>query len=153
VQLLLASGADPNLQNRYGARPLFNSANLDVAKTLVAAGADIHATDITSQNVLAHTWKDIEMFRFFLECGVDPNLADYTGDTPLHHASSANSERALVELLLQFGAATVEKVNLDGYTPVQIAMDLNNWEVVKILEPLVQNPDLRADIDDWSRGY
>ncbi|KAJ7897364.1 ankyrin repeat-containing domain protein [Mycena olivaceomarginata] len=154
VQLLLASGADPNLQNRYGARPLFNSANLDVAKTLVAAGADIHATDITSQNVLAHTWKDIEMFRFFLECGVDPNLADYiTGDTPLHHASSANSESALVELLLQFGAATVEKVNLDGYTPVHIAMDLNNWEVVKILEPLVQNPDLRADIDDWSRGY
>ncbi|KAJ7805206.1 ankyrin repeat-containing domain protein [Mycena olivaceomarginata] len=92
--------------------PLFNSADLDVAKTLVAAGADIHATDITSRNVLAHTWKNIEMFRFFLERGVDPNLADYTGNTPLHRASSGNSKSALVELLLQFGAATVEKANL-----------------------------------------
>jgi ankyrin repeat protein len=152
VQLLLASGADPNLQNRYGARPLFKSSNLDVAKTLVAAGADIHATDITSRNVLAHTRKNTEMFRFFLKRGVDPNLADYTGNTPLHHASSGNSESELVELLLQFGAATVEKANLDGYTPVHIAMDQNNWEVVKILEPLVQNPDLRAEIEAWSRG-
>jgi ankyrin repeat protein len=152
VQLLLASGADSNLQHRYGARPLFHSANLDVAKTLVAAGADIHATDITSRNVLAHTWKNIEMFRFFLERGVDPNLADYTGNTPLHRASSGNSKSALVELLLHFGAATVEKANLDGHTPVHIAMDENNWEVVKILEPLVQNPDLRAEIEAWSRG-
>jgi ankyrin repeat protein len=152
VRLLLASGADSNLQHRYGARPLFHSANLDIAKTLVAAGADIHATDITSRNVLAHTWKNIEMFRFFLECGVDPNLADYTGNTPLHRASSGNSKSALVELLLQFGAATVEKANLDGHTPVHIAMDENKWEVVKILEPLVQNLDLRAEIEAWSRG-
>jgi ankyrin repeat protein len=67
--------------------------------------------------------------------------------------NNAESARALVELLLQFGAATVEKANVFGVTPVHMAMDENKWEVVKILEPLVQNPDLRAEIDARNPGF
>ncbi|KAJ7897360.1 ankyrin repeat-containing domain protein [Mycena olivaceomarginata] len=157
VQLLLASGADPNLGTRDRSRPLFNAAraaNLDVARALITAGANIHATDRRLRNVLAYlAEKNVgKMSRFFLERGVDPNHEDEDGETPLHHACSmhnAGSARALVELLLEFGAATVEKASTYGITPVHMAMHEDNWEIVKILEPLVQNPKLRAEIDAW----
>ncbi|KAJ7808547.1 ankyrin repeat-containing domain protein, partial [Mycena olivaceomarginata] len=78
VQLLLASGADPNLRTRDGSRPLFNAAravNLDVARALITAGANIHATGRRLRNVLAYlAEKNVgKMSRFFLERGVDPN--------------------------------------------------------------------------------
>ncbi|KAJ7805208.1 ankyrin repeat-containing domain protein [Mycena olivaceomarginata] len=92
VQLLLASGADPNLQTRNGSRPLFNAANLDVARALITAGADIHATDLRSRNVLPYfAGKNVEISRLFLERGVDPNLEDELRETPLHYACSMNN--------------------------------------------------------------
>ncbi|KAJ7361292.1 ankyrin repeat-containing domain protein [Mycena albidolilacea] len=153
VQFLLASGADPNLKSQHRSTPIFHAANLDVAQALVAAGADIHTTDAMSQNVLYI--ENIEFLCFFLERGVDSNIDDSIGNTPLHFACSVynpDNAKALVELLLQFGAATVEKANRDGHTPVHVAMDENHSEVVKVLEPFVRSPDLRAEIDAWSQG-
>ncbi|KAJ7361289.1 ankyrin repeat-containing domain protein [Mycena albidolilacea] len=132
VQFLLAFGADPNLKTQHGSTPIFHAADLDVAQALVAAGADIHTTDAMSQNV-----------------------HDSIGNTPLHFACSAynpDNAKALVELLLQFGAATVEKANRDGHAPVHVAMNENYSEVVKVLEPFVQGSNLRAEIDAWSQG-
>jgi ankyrin repeat protein len=93
--------------------------------------------------------KSVEMLRFFLEHGVDPNHEDVLGQTPLHHACHYYHAAATVECLLQFGATTVEKANHYGRTPVDVAMRPGNWEVVKILQPLVQNPDLKAKIARW----
>jgi ankyrin repeat protein len=117
VQFLLASGADQNLKSQHRSTPIFHAANLDVAQALVAAGADIHTTDAMSQNVLYI--ENIEFLRFFLERGVDSNVHDSIGNTPLHFACSVynpDNAKALVELLLQFGVATVEKANRDGHT-------------------------------------
>ncbi|KAF8204145.1 ankyrin repeat-containing domain protein, partial [Mycena galopus ATCC 62051] len=79
VQLLLASGADPD-------SGLFHVANINVAEVLLAAGADPNAKDHNSANVLAHKLEDIELLRFFLERGVNLNNEDYLGNTPLHLA-------------------------------------------------------------------
>ncbi|KAF8208142.1 ankyrin repeat-containing domain protein [Mycena galopus ATCC 62051] len=153
VQLLLASGADPNLWDRHGKPLLFSTSDIDVARTLYAAGTNIHAEDGHASNVLPHV-RTIELLRFFLECGVDPNHEDDTGCTPLHRCiSTAEFSKAAIELLLQFGAVTVEKPDVWGRTPVDLAIARGRrfLEVVEIFEPLVQNPDLRAKIAAFRR--
>ncbi|KAF8204472.1 ankyrin repeat-containing domain protein [Mycena galopus ATCC 62051] len=152
VQLLLASGADPNLRTVYGSLPLFKASDINVLRALLVAGADIHATDSSSGSVLAYKSTNIELLRFFLEHGIDPNHEDDDGETPLHYIcrdGTAELCEALVELLLQFGATTVEKADLTGFTPLDIAMRKGYSEVVKIFEPLVQSPELRSKIAAW----
>jgi ankyrin repeat protein len=151
VQLLLASGADPDMRAQYGTPPLFIAADLDIVRALLAAGVNIHAKDTSSVNVLSSV-ESVEMLRFFLEHGVDPNNEDDFGRTPLHYACSTNVT-APVKLLLQFGAATVEKADTAGHTPVVLAMRGACLEVVKVLQPFVQNPDLKAKIARWWKTW
>ncbi|KAJ7361103.1 ankyrin repeat-containing domain protein [Mycena albidolilacea] len=151
IKFLLASGADPNLSPSGSRVPLLNTTNLKILRALVAAGANIHAQNNHSQNVLGFLidyGTDVKIPRFFLERGVDPNHEDDFGWTPLHYACQRNVT-APVELLLQFGAATVERPDDDGHTPVDIAMRTASSEVVKILQSFVQNPDLEAKIARW----
>jgi ankyrin repeat protein len=153
VQLLLASGAQPNLHAET-AIPLFNAVgidNMDIVRALLAGGADIHVRDRALRNVLTQC-RSVDLLRFFLERGVDPNAEDRRGQSMLHHACKnldAKFAKASVELVLQFGATTVNKVDLRQLTPVDHAMSQSHPEVVKILEPLVRNPDLRAKIAMW----
>jgi hypothetical protein len=54
---------------------------------------------------------------------------------------------AAVELLLRFGAAaTVEKPGQGGLTPVDLAIARGDTEILELLEPLVQDPDLKRKI-------
>ncbi|KAF8204473.1 ankyrin repeat-containing domain protein [Mycena galopus ATCC 62051] len=152
VQLLLASGADPNIRGKHGIVPLFNASNIDVAQALLGAGANINAKDNSWRNVLGYfmgkDYRDVEMVRFFLERGVDPNNGDVPG---LHLAcSQANPAiaKASVELLLQFGAR-VEQVDWKGRTPVDIAMTRDPKTflgIVEVLRSSVRNPVLRFKI-------
>jgi ankyrin repeat protein len=156
VQLLLASGADPNLHIAYGLIPLFVAANIDIVRALVAGGADVCGTISTKESRNLAFIDNTEILRFFLERGVDPDHADNFGWTPLHSAclseKGADDAKARVELLLQFGAKTVEKAERNGDTPVDYAMKKNYWEVVKTLEPLVQDPELKLRIARWWEG-
>ncbi|KAF8204471.1 ankyrin repeat-containing domain protein [Mycena galopus ATCC 62051] len=146
VQLLLASGADPNLSI-----PLFRAAYcryLDIAQALVEGGADINARDREQRTVLTHC-TNVELLRFFLERGVDPNTEDRTGRTALHHFCAIwNAQKAPVELLIQFGAA-VDKTDGGGHTAMDFAMSAGFSEIVKLLEPLFQSPSLRSKVATW----
>ncbi|KAJ7242549.1 ankyrin repeat-containing domain protein [Mycena haematopus] len=119
VQLLLASGADPNRSGNTGVVPLFRAAtfrSIDIAQALLAAGAKVDAQDNESQNVLFYIDENIDMLRFFLECGADPNHRDNFGRTPLRHWLNwyTKVSKLSVELLLQFGAATTEETDNEG---------------------------------------
>ncbi|KAF8204143.1 ankyrin repeat-containing domain protein [Mycena galopus ATCC 62051] len=153
VQLLLASGADPNLHNNDSTIPLFTAVrteNMAIVQALVDAGADIHVQNAGLFNVISYCGS-IEFIHFFLERGVDPNSEDTTGYTALHDACMEwrrpDFARASVELLCQFGAAP-DKTNLDGKTPLDLAMSYGLSDVVAILEPLVQG----HDVEDITSG-
>ncbi|KAF8204363.1 ankyrin repeat-containing domain protein, partial [Mycena galopus ATCC 62051] len=75
VQFLLASGADPNTHRQPSCVPLLNARNTDVAKALLLAGASLHAKDGNGRNAVTVqiVGANLEMLRFFLERGVDPN--------------------------------------------------------------------------------
>jgi ankyrin repeat protein len=155
VQFFLAAGADPNLQTNNDYIPLFNATrnqNVEIVQALLAAGADIHVQNRNSLNVLG-CCGTVELLLFFLERGVDPNLQDRSGETPLHRAcgeEEAEFAMASVELLLQFGAAaTVETASRRGLTPVDIAIAEGYTEILELLEPVVQSPDLKRKIAAW----
>ncbi|KAJ6578779.1 ankyrin repeat-containing domain protein [Mycena vulgaris] len=151
-QYLISQGAAINfLDDGFGGTPLYCAArtgNLEIA--LLDAGADIHVKDCYSRSVLHNV--GVELLRFFLERGVDPNLKNTFGRTPAHDACdmiNAEIAKASVELLLQFGAGPVDEANQRGVAVVDLAMRSRHTEIVKILEPLVQNPNLQAKIAKW----
>ncbi|KAF8204167.1 ankyrin repeat-containing domain protein [Mycena galopus ATCC 62051] len=148
VQFLLALGADPNAPSTRDATvPLMavtRCNDIAVVRALVDRGAEMG-------NVLRHC-PTIELLRFFLKRGADPNVEYDRGYTALHAAcmkTDAESAKTSVALLLQFGATTVEKANRNGLTPVDIAIGRGYTDTVKVLEPLVQNPDLKLKIATW----
>jgi ankyrin repeat protein len=81
-----------------------------------------------------------------------PNHEDGLEQTPLHWACQTedglDAANASVELL-QFGATTVKKADCHNRTPVELAMGCGFSEAVKILEPLVHDPDLKLKITTW----
>ncbi|KAF7366424.1 ANK-REP-REGION domain-containing protein [Mycena sanguinolenta] len=151
MRVLLAAGADPNLGGKYGIVPLFKAENVPAVQALLDAGARIHATDNAGCNVLMHrVLQNIQLLRFLLERGVDPNHADDSGWTPLHYACEEQEAGvAAIELLIQFGATTMEKADAGGLTPVSLAMQRGRIEVVRLFEPLIQDPVLKAKMAKW----
>ncbi|KAF8129416.1 ankyrin repeat-containing domain protein [Mycena galopus ATCC 62051] len=114
---------------------------------LISAGADIHAKDAQHRSVLTY----FEVLRFYLECGVDPDIEDNCAQTALHYACAKLSwtGNVAVRILLEFGATTVEKTDHESCTPVDIAMRWGGSDVVKMLEPLVQDSELEDRISKW----
>ncbi|KAJ6520439.1 ankyrin repeat-containing domain protein [Mycena sanguinolenta] len=157
VQLLLESGADPNLGDWSGRVPLFNASSVAVTQALLDGGASIHARDIHSNNVVVYRFANripnIKLLRFLLERRVDPNHRGATGQTSLHyacHTYDAETAKASVELLLEFGAVA-DIADTRGRTSVDIAMRRGLVEVVRVFEPFVQNPDLKLKVATWLR--
>ncbi|KAF8127081.1 ankyrin repeat-containing domain protein [Mycena galopus ATCC 62051] len=139
VQFLLALGADPNVHsNRDTTVPLIAATrgnHVAIVQALVDGGAKMG-------NVLRHC-PTVELLRFFLERGADPNAVYHQGCTALHMAcmiADAKFAKASVELLLQFGATTVEKADRKGLTPVDVAIDSGYIDIVKLFEPLSRIP-------------
>ncbi|KAJ7157212.1 ankyrin repeat-containing domain protein [Mycena filopes] len=153
VRLFLASGAQPNLHDGSYI-PVFAAAraqSMDVVRALVAAGADVHVRNHALQSVLFQ-FTNIDILRFLLESGVDPNLEDRAEKTALFYACRHRDEQVAytaVELLLQFGAVARDTSTHKERTAVDLAMALDRPEIVRILEPLVQNIALKSRILNW----
>ena len=156
------------------------SGDRDSLQKLLAAGVDIDAIDEGWGTALhqAVLLSDVNAVKLLLECGADTDKCEYRnifGDTPLHAATSLDSDNAatIVELLLSYGAnANTKGVSYihqgkradfpGGYTPLHNAAGvirdneseeedseaISNIEVVKLL--LAHGADANA-ID--AKGY
>ena len=99
--------------------------HLEAVRTLIAAGANIHAAATNAFKVqtihAAVASRNIEIVRVVLEAGADPNAAQQHGFRPIHEAGN-NGNRELAELLMQHGAAPALK-NDQGKTAVDLARE------------------------------
>lgn len=101
VKGLLASGADPSLENRRGAQPLH------------------YAADGIPDNEDWNPAHQIAVIRMLVHAGADPNARDKNGATPLHRAVRTRFSKPVRELLK--AGADPNSRNKSGSTPRKLA--------------------------------
>ena len=119
----LASAYSPDGFPAVGLAAFFG--HLEAARTLIAAGANIHAAATNAFKVqaihAAVASRNLDIVRAVLEAGADPNAAQQQGFRPIHEAGN-HGNRDLAELLMRYGADPSLK-NDDGKTAISIARE------------------------------
>ncbi|WP_341761083.1 ankyrin repeat domain-containing protein [Candidatus Tisiphia endosymbiont of Thecophora atra] len=103
VKLLLDTGAELNIPNRYGRTPLHDAAEkgyVDIVELLLNKGAKINAQDNDCNTPLhwAASFVRVNIVELLLDKGADLNIPNRYGRTPLHDAEK-NGKTNIVELL------------------------------------------------------
>lgn len=143
---LIRQGADINIKSNDGATALILACGCseDIAKQMLEKGADIHAlTDkgngVFTQCTLMGLKREIVSYKFaeyLLAQGADIDEANttswYKGYTPLFWAVSSGDEK-LVSFLVKNGA-NVNAIAVEDKTPLSIATEAGNENIVKILK-------------------
>lgn len=118
LRILLACHFDIEALNDEGETPLLYAASRGHAscmQLLIDAGADVHTVNAAGAGIL-HLAYLAPCIRLGLGAGLDPNLRDGVGATPLHRAASSLSVEA-VRLLIAAGAA-LDAQDAEGNTPL-----------------------------------
>jgi ankyrin repeat protein len=130
----LASAYSPDGFPAVGLAAFFG--HLEAVRTLIAAGANIHAAATNSFKVqaihAAVASKNLEIVRTVLEAGADPNAAQQQGFRPIHEAGN-NGNRDLAELLMRYGADP-SLANDDGKTAISLAREKGHADFAVWLE-------------------
>ena len=137
ASLLIDKGADVNKLNKNNKSPLclaigWNS--MDIIKKLIEKGVDAKKALFSGHRSAIMECiekKNIEMFTYFVNLGVDINMPDEDGKTPLHEAVCWD-RMDMVKVLIENGALRNVK---DRYhrVPFHYAVMHNQIEMVKYL--------------------
>lgn len=154
VRILLEADADHEISTIIHGTPLGSAVaygSLDVCEILLKKGAN-PSHELIEPPLLCwatrpgHMKHRFEIVKLLVEKGVNLNVSDKNGETPLHLAcwSEGPDKLSTVEYLLLQGA----EVNLrgrNGYTPLHIAIIQND---VRLLQLLLSQRQLELEI--WS---
>lgn len=136
-------GLDVNSKDNEG-NNAFNYAakggNIEVMNALIEKGIDYKSKNnlggnailVASQGIRGATPK-LETFKFLVEKGVDPNVVNKNGETPLILLSGRNQDAALIQYFLEKGV-DANQTNAEGNNALINAAAGNTLEIVKILE-------------------
>jgi len=133
---LLEAGANPN-----DGESLYHStehADLACVKLLLEHGATPKDANVL-KHMLDH--EDREGLQLLLAAGADPNEVNARGETALHWAIWRGRSVAVIEALLDAGAA-LQARRKDGRTPYALAVQSGQTAVAKLLETRGANTEL-----------
>ena len=143
VKLLVEHGSDVNARTKQQRTPLLVAASypgdVEVLQFLLSKGADIHAKDRFGTHALARavTYADVDVVRFLVEHGCDPNEPGYGGSRVLlyqrHHQES-------IEYLMSKGLKI----------PPDAMVAAAHWEPTDLLERWIEKG---ADVNAQSLPY
>ena len=143
VKLLLDHEAEVNLIDMYDVSSLYiasKKGNIKVVKALLERGAQVDLRDWKGRSPLYIASKkgNVDVVKMLLEHGAQVDLGDWRGRSPLFVASAD-----VAKLLLQFGAQVhmVDKFSLTS--PLHVASEKGNVEVVSLLLKHGTRVDLR----------
>ncbi|KAF3927190.1 Ankyrin-3 [Dactylellina cionopaga] len=137
--LLLDNNADPTAETLGGNTALHLAAfygHTTIAQMLLDGGADIHARAADGKTVLhsavARGLANEAVVKLLLGKGVEVDLGDNLGRTPLSCAAEGGHER-IVQLLLTNGKLDCNSGDHYGATPLSLAARLGHSAVVELL--------------------
>lgn len=163
VEFLLKSGAKTRYENGKSA-PLHVTSNLEIAKILIANGADVNARDEIQSTPLHYAATDINgtlLVQLFIENRADPSTHDapptstssgahykssHHGDvisgrsTPLHCACACGA-LANAETLLEKGGADVAARDFHKNTPLHVACKMGYSAIAQMLTSHGADPE------------
>lgn len=139
AEALLNAGANPDNRNNYDLQTMLHrTRDPKIVELLLSKKSNPHLQDHKFRNSL-HTSllvenfgeNDFEKISQLLEAGVDPNVKDYRGNTPLHYTDNLKDRDNLkvTELLLGYGPNLSIK-NDQGQTILDVT---KNPEKAKLL--------------------
>ncbi len=138
----LSDGADPNIQNGRGMRPLLWAAlrgHLEVVEYLLDHGADIHKTNTAEWTAIMEGAMEghLEVVKLLIERGADVNARTFVSGTALMF-SSGNGHIEVVKVLIENCADKSIEIDGsdgdDGKTALDYARQYGRREVAEFLE-------------------
>lgn len=137
IKLLLKKGANVNQKDIFYHNALWYacfSNRLEVFSLLYEAGIELTTINVVcTQDILFCACEkcDEKIVEFLLKLGMDANITDFFGNTPLFIACQKN-KLGVVKVLLEYGAITNVK-NFFGETPILVATVNNHRRIVEYL--------------------
>ena len=138
INVLLKSGADPNMIDKSGAtwtnHAIDGDHSIETLQAVLAHVGDAYATD-------NHNFIDIMLARKngsgnaiigLLKTGTDPNVADYEGDTCLHNAVLKLCSREALQAIIDLGV-DVNITNKHNQTALILAIMIRNEDAMTVL--------------------
>lgn len=124
----------------------------EIVRLLIEAGANIEVLDNDGKRPLhfAAEWGTVKTVKALLEAGADPNVCDANGLTPLHGAAEFDST-ATVKVLIEAGADVNAKAHHD-WTPLHDAAFWASEDTVRLLldagaDPTARNAHGKTPLD------
>lgn len=146
---LLARGANIHAINSLGINALHLAAGQghnDTCRLLLERGADVNAgreSALRRATLRGHT----HTCRLLLECGADIRQLNRDGWNILHWAAGMDHADTCL-LLLEQGGDLMMKVNSDGQTPLDIAIDASNENSVSAMRSWIAANAARAALQE-----
>ena len=136
---LLASGADPRVQDQLEKTPLMLAARHapepePIVRTLLTAGSDVNALSADHWTALHYAAQRGVDIRDLLAAGAKPDVADFEGNTPLHVATAEGHDDVIATLLEN--GADANAANYVMATPLHLASGRGH---VTCIETLVRH--------------
>ena len=148
IDILLKSGADPNIELKDGRRALMLASEKGHSEVLLKRGADPNIQKKNGWTALMSACKNShsEVVQLLLNGGADPNIQKKDGATALMYAFQ-NGHSDVVQILLKGGAdPNIQKEN--RWTALMHASQNGHSEVVQILLEGGADPNIQKR-DGW----
>ncbi|MFH1537311.1 MAG: ankyrin repeat domain-containing protein [bacterium] len=124
AKVLLEAGASVDLMNGEGKTPLQIADSNELRSILINHNADVFVRDDSDRTLLhrAAEEADLEFARMLVEKGVDVDVKDERGLTPLHYASRGRrkSHMQTAKFLISAGAS-IGAMDINNKTPLHYA--------------------------------
>ncbi|KAG9389962.1 Protein tyrosine kinase [Carpediemonas membranifera] len=154
LQALIRHGVSTDTQTTKGRTPLFMAAiegNANVIRALISAGADVNRTDCDGETPINRAVLNgkVEAVAALAQAtGVNLEIADKSGDTPILNASMKNNTE-MARILIQAGA-NCSRVRANGCSALFVAAEHDTVDMVELLAST--KPELIDLVDKKGRS-